>query len=348
MANVAFALCLPLNNGTPLPEAPLASVKNRLLMPSARRPRARFANIRMSSGTDWRPEGLLREAVAVKRVEVDMIEEITIDRPDHPISLRMSFYESRAPQARFTRALRRDDGTLAIIAMLKRFQPRPEGGKPERLVDLNSIGREARILEGAGVDAVMINTDSMRYGCEVAEIPSIAKQLARTTADRGMPIARHDLIIHPLQIAEAAVAGACAVNIVAAAALPELLELLNSATAMGIDAIVECHTELERDLAVECGATLLHLSNRDRTTNKIHPGRAESLRLDIPSWVVTIGGGGIVTARQAWSLMDSGFDAVVLGEVLLKSRRAADYIKEIRSQKRATGNPFEMDFLAKS
>jgi indole-3-glycerol phosphate synthase len=302
----------------------------------------------MSSSTDWRPEGFLREAVEIKRIEVDLIEEITIERPDHPISLRMSFFESRAPDSRFTRSLRRDDGTLGIVAMLKRFQPRPDGGKPDRISDLTGIGREARMLEAAGVDAIMVNTDSMRYGCEVAEIREISKQLARTTADRGIPIARHDLIIHPVQIAEAAVAGACAVNIVAAAALSELLELLNAATAMGVEAVVECHTELERDLAIECGATLLHLSNRDRSTNRIHPGIAEGLRQDVPSWVVTIGGGGIVTAREAWSLMDNGFDAILLGEALLQSPRAADYIKEIRSQKRRSGNPFEIDFTTES
>lgn len=292
----------------------------------------------------WHPEGLLREAVGVKEVEMDLIAGTILERPDHPVQLRMSFYETH-PDNRFTKALKRDDGTLAVVASLKRFQPRYNEPKPELVADMNNIAREARVLELAGVDAAFVNTDTMRYGCELAEITEISKAVAKTNVDLGLPVSRQDLIINPIQIAEAAVAGAAAVTISAAAALPDLLELLNAATAMGVEAIVECHTELERDLAIECGATMMYFTNRDRTTNQIWPGTAERLRVDIPAWILTMGGGGIVTARDAWSLLDAGFDAVVLGETLLKSRRGADLIAEIRSEKRmASMNPFQADF----
>jgi indole-3-glycerol phosphate synthase len=291
----------------------------------------------------WHPEGLLREAVDFKCVEMELMEGTMLERPDHPVQLRMSFYETQ-PTNRFTKALRRGDGTLAVVAALKRFQPRYDQKKPELVAALNDIGREARVLELAGVDAAFVNTDSMRYGCELAELTDISRRVAKTSADLGLPLARQDLIIHPIQIAEAAVAGAAAVTICAAAAMPDLLELLNAATAMGIEAIVECHTELERDLAIECGATLMYFTNRDRSTNQVHPGTAERLRVDIPAWIVTMGGGELVTARDAWSLLDAGFDAVVFGETLLKSRRAADFIAEIRSEKRTTTDPFQADF----
>jgi indole-3-glycerol phosphate synthase len=293
----------------------------------------------------WRPEGLLREAVDIKRVEMELAEGVILERPDHPVQLRLSFYESKST-SRFTRALRRDDGTLAVVAALKRFQPRHDEPAPERIADLNDIGRDARALELAGVDAAFLNTDTMRAGCEIAEVATIARAVAKTNVDRGMPLSRQDLIINPIQIAEAAVAGAAAVTICAGAALLDLLELLNAATAMGVEAIVECHTELERDMAIECGATMMFFNNRDRTTNKVHLGTAERLRVDIPAWILTMGGGGIVTAGDAWSLMDAGFDAVVLGEALLKSRRAAGLIGEIRTQRRPlTANPFAADFV---
>jgi hypothetical protein len=64
--------------------------------------------------------------------------------------------------------------------------------------------------------------------------------------------------------------------------------------------------------------------------------------------MVTIGGSGIFTAREAWSRMDNGFDTIVLGETLLQSRCAARYIKEFRSQKRRSGNPFENVFTTES
>lgn len=275
---------------------------------------------------------------------MELIAGTILERPDHPTQLRMSFYESN-PTLRFSKALRRDDGTLAVVAALKRFQPRYDAPKPELVADLNDIAREGRLLELAGVDAAFVNTDTMRFGCELAEITAISNAVAKTNVERGLPLSRQDLIINPIQIAEAAVAGASAVTICAAAALPDLLELLNAATAMGVEAIVECHTELERDLAIECGATMMYFTNRDRSTNIVYPGTAERLRVDIPAWIVTMGGGELRTARDAWSLLDAGFDAVVLGETLLKSRRAADLIREIRSEKRLSSlaNPFQMD-----
>lgn len=294
----------------------------------------------------WQPEGLLREAVEIKRVEMDLIEETIMDRPDHPVQLRLSFYEM-SQKNRLTRALKRHDGTLAVVAAMKRFQPRPDEPKPELVANLNSIGRDARVLELAGVDAAFLNTDTLRYGCELKEITEISTAVAKTNIELGLPVSRQDLIINPIQIAEAAVAGAAAVTICAGAALPDLLELLNAATAMGVEAVVECHTELERDLAIDCGATLLYFNNRDRSTNKVHMGTAEMLREDIPDWIVTMAGGGIVTAGDCWSLMDAGFDAVVLGETLLQSRRAKSFIEEIRSQKRrAVRTPFDVDFAS--
>jgi indole-3-glycerol phosphate synthase len=289
----------------------------------------------------WRPAGILREAVDIKRIEMKLAEEMLLERPDHPVNMRLSFYEAR-PGSRFTSAIRRSDGTLAVVAALKRFQPRYNEQIPERIADLDNIGREARILELAGVDAAFLNTDAMRYGCEVGEITKIAREVAKTSTDRGLPISRHDLIIHPIQIAEAAVAGAAAVTIVASACLTDLLDLLNAATAMGVEAIVECHSEIECELAIQCGATIMFFSNRDRTTNLIHLGTAERLRRDIPAWILTLGGGGISTAREAWSLLDAGFDAIVLGEALLKSRRGEDLVREIRTQQRPVA-PFGID-----
>jgi indole-3-glycerol phosphate synthase len=110
-----------------------------------------------------------------------------------------------------------------------------------------------------GSSAVEDNVRATESRSKAAAIIEISKQLARTTADRGISIARHDLIIFPLQNAEAAFAGACAINIVAAAALPELLELLNAAAAMGIEGAVDCRTELGSNWAKECGGALLHM-----------------------------------------------------------------------------------------
>ena len=118
------------------------------------------------------------------------------------------------------------------------------------------------------------------------------------------------------------------------------MELINAVTAMGVEAIVECHSSLEVEFAVEMGATVLYLTNRDRAHDRIVPGMAEKLRDGVPNWVLTIGGGGITTASQCWSLLDAGFNAVAIGASLLQTRRKAGFVQEIRSEKSLTMDPF--------
>lgn len=183
----------------------------------------RRAKVTMS----WKPGGLLREAVELKKLEVELMEDTLLNRPDHPINLCRSFY-AQASCHHFSKALRRRDGTLAIVAAMKRFQaPRP-GETAVKIADLEDIGREARALSTSGVDAALVYTDSLRFGVEISELTKIARLQRVSNVDVGMPIARQDLIIDAVQIAEAAVAGATAVNIVAAAALPEIMELMRN------------------------------------------------------------------------------------------------------------------------
>ena len=302
-----------------------------------------IARRRIGPRMDWQPAGLMREIVDLKKYEIDMMEDTLQERPDHPVNLRRSFYASQ-PTHRFSSALRRKDGSLAIVGAIKRFQPPRPGEKSERLRDFNEMVGEVQDLEAAGLDAAMMFTDMLRYGVEVSEIGSVANALKVSNVDLGMPIARQDVIIDPIQIAEAAEAGACAVNIVAAAALPDLMDLLNATTMMGLEAIVECHTELERDFAMECGATMLYLTNWDKTRNLLVPGTAEKLAEDIPPWVLTMVGGGLQSASECWRLLDLGVNAVVLGRSLLQTRRPAGFIKEIKAEKRYTGDIFSGDW----
>ena len=291
----------------------------------------------------WKPQGLLQEAVEIQKLQVELMEETLTERPDHPINTRRAFYAPKTDH-RFSQALRRRDGTLSIVAAVKRMQPMPVGENPETVAELEDLPVDTRALECNGADAALVYTDGMRYGISLAELPGIAKELKGSTTDFGMPIARHDLIIDPVQIAEAGECGACAVTIVAGAVLPDLLELLNAATAMGMETIVECHTELELDLAMECGATIVFLTNFDRARNQLVPGTAEKLVQDVPPWVLKLGGGGIEDARTCWNYLDAGFNGVVLGRCLLKSRRPSGFMSEIRSQKRVTGDIFSGAF----
>lgn len=302
---------------------------------------------------NWNPSGLMRDAVEMKKLEVSLTEQTLKSRPDHPVNLRRSFFAHR-PRHHLSRSLRRRDGTLSIMLAVKRFQAPKPGERAQFVASLEDIPSTLREFYVAGIDSAFFYTDAVRHGVELSELRIAARSLRDPSAtpesielgadtQTKPPLIRHDIIIDPVQIAEAAEAGACAVNIIAAAALPDLLDLLNAATAMGLEAIVECHTPLEVDFAMECGATILFLNNWDRTQHRLVPGTAEKLIEKIPSFVLTIAGGGLVTAGDCWNLLDAGFNGVVLGQTLLQTRRPESFIKEIRSQKRFTGDAFSGD-----
>lgn len=287
---------------------------------------------------EWRPSGLLRDAVLEKESHLEKLLEVVSDRPDHPLNLRLAFF-SQTPSFRFSNSLRRSDGSLAIIPVLKRIE-RAADDTLSAVAPLENIGEDARYLACAGVDAFFLATDAPRTALDVHDLVRATRGVRVSNVDPGVPTARQDLIVHPIQIAEAAEAGASAVVIVAGAALGDLMELMNCGTGMGLEVIVECHTELERDYAMECGATILYLTNRDRSTGKMVPGTAEKLAEGVPHYVLTIGGGGIVTATDCWRLLDAGFNGVALGRTLLQSPRRAIFMQEIRSQKTMAVNPF--------
>lgn len=278
---------------------------------------------------DWKPPGLLRDYVQNKEEEVDSLLEILDNRPDHPVNLRLGFFSS-TPTHELTKAIRRPDGTLAILPMIKRVEL-GQNMELRAIAPLEDIRGATKLLSKAGADGFIVQTDERSSMVSVSDLTQISENHL---------CVRHDFIIHPIQIAEAAEAGASGVVIIAAAALNDLMELLNSATAMGIEAIVECHTKIEVEFAVEFGATILLLSNRNRAEDRIVPGRALELRKIVPDWLLTIAGGDIVSARDCWEYLDAGFNAVTLGKSLLRTPRQKGFMDEIRSQKCITMDPF--------
>lgn len=296
---------------------------------------------------------MLRDAVEIKRAEIEVLEKLLMDRPDHPVNLRRSFYAAE-PSHVLTKSLRRRDGTLAVFAAVKRFlapskahrldDPTDVDGdsRAELVCALENITEDVRSLWACGADAALFYTDAVRHGVDLPEFRKTARTL-QAVQHNPLPLIRHDLIIDPVQIAEAVEAGASAVNIVAAASLPNVPDLLDAATMMGIEAIVECHTQLEVDFAMESGATVIFINNWDRTRNVLVPGTVDKLISNIPTFVLTLAGGGISSASRCWELLDMGYNGVVLGTALLQSNRPKAFIEEIRAFKRFTGDVFAGD-----
>ncbi|CAN0031417.1 unnamed protein product [Discosporangium mesarthrocarpum] len=131
-----------------------------------------------------------------------------------------------------------------------------------------------------------------------------------------------DIIVHPIQMALAAEAGASATVLMACVLGPALKDMMDMATTMGTETIVEVHTPAECQKALEYGATVIMMNNWDRITGKLYPKQTMGLRYMVPDEILTIAAGGIDSAGKAAMVSDEGYDGVVLGRALAAAERA--------------------------
>jgi indole-3-glycerol phosphate synthase len=121
--------------------------------------------------------------------------------------------------------------------------------------------------------------------------------------------------------------------IVAALDRSELSELLHEASELDLDALVEVHDEPELERALDVGATLVGVNQRDLVTFDVDQLRAVRMAPRIPDDVVKVAESGVRGAHDARALHDAGYHAVLVGEGLVT---AADPVTAVRE---LTGGP---------
>jgi indole-3-glycerol phosphate synthase len=142
--------------------------------------------------------------------------------------------------------------------------------------------------------------------------------LEQVASNCPIPILCKDFLIHPEQIAKAAGAGADAVLLIVAALKEETAKFVQIAHLFGLEALVEVHHEKELKTALDSGADIIGVNQRDLTDFTMHPKLFEKLVDKIPMGQVKIAESGIGTITQAYELFAMGYDAVLVGEALSK------------------------------
>jgi indole-3-glycerol phosphate synthase len=218
----------------------------------------------------------------------------------------------------FVGALRRPG--LAIIAEMKQRTPRmgvlAQSYVPAQL---------ARAYTQGGAAAISILTHMASFGGRPEHIGA-----ARLATE--LPILRKDFVTDPYEIGEARAAGADAVLLIVAALEKErLAELLRVTRSRGIAALVEVHDEREVGVAVEAGAQVIGVNNRDLRTFNVDLGLTERLRSAVPRELVLVSESGIRTADDARRMREAGADAVLVGESLMRADDPAARIREFAS-----------------
>jgi indole-3-glycerol phosphate synthase len=233
-----------------------------------------------------------------------------------PIAWLEATAAGRPPARSLAHALRQS-GRITCIAEFKRRSPSAgwiaEGADP---------ARAARAYAAGGAQALSILTDGPFFG---GSLPDLG--LARAACE--LPLLRKDFIVDRYQIVEARAAGADAILlIVAALADAELGALLAGAGDLGLEALVEAHDADEVRRAVDAGATIVGINNRDLRTFTVDRDLACRLRSQVPANRIVVAESGIRDAADVARLRAAGIDAMLVGETLM---RAPDPAATLRS-----------------
>ena len=226
-----------------------------------------------------------------------------------------------APAPRgFASRLRQDStNNLAVIAEIKRRSP--SRGSLNSELDPTLI---AQSYEEGGASCLSVLTDADFFGGSVSDL-----QQARLSVN--LPVLRKDFTVSRHDICDARIMGAdCVLLIAAALSKSELTEFFNFSIELGLDALVEVHDETELTLAIDSGATLIGVNQRDLHTFQVDHQRAVRMAAMIPTNVVRVAESGVKNRDDALSLRDAGYDAVLVGESLVTSNNISNSVRELR------------------
>lgn len=251
----------------------------------------------------------LAEIIATKRLEVEAL----MPRAAH---LRAAALQ-RNDFGGFRAALDRGPGRLGVIAEVKKASPSVGLIDP----DFDPVRQAKRYLDG-GASCLSILTDEKYFQGSLGYL----KEISRFS---GAPLLRKDFTIHEVQIHEASVAGADAILLIVAALDDDTLRrLYDEAKAFMLDVLVEVHDLREMERALDLGADLIGVNNRNLKTFEVDLAATETLAEEVPDDVLLVSESGIKTPEDAMRVLEAGANAVLIGESLM---RADDPSREIEA-----------------
>ncbi len=234
-------------------------------------------------------------------------------------SIDRSPIDRSAPrERRFHAALSAD--RIGVIAEFKRRSP-SAGALHER----PELAEILAAYQRGGAVAASILTEGPNFAGSLEDL-----RVARGACE--LPLLRKDFIVDSYQLYESRAAGADAVLlIVAALEAGELAALHALALDLGLDVLVEVHDRGELQIALELGAEIVGINNRDLRDFSVDVERTELLMDEIPSATVVVSESGIATPEQLARLQAGGVQAVLVGETLMRADDPAAALGKLTS-----------------
>jgi len=304
-------------------------------------------------------------AVHRKEYEMKQVKQQHTSTTD-PVRMAMGYAQETVPEMRLAKALRRVYDDPHNPANPKALDKKPEQTKRDEqlesigmrdlgmrrgsfVVDIkrkslshqqandicqfDDAGQVAEAMVRLGADAVLINTDYHAYGGDMSELKS-AVRLVRACSDTAAVVMK-DIVVDEIQLGLAKEAGADGIVLSVAVLGPALESFLDLATAIGLETIVECHTKVEVERALEILAPNILVHNYDRVQQQLYPQQAIQLAGLFPGSggpIICLACGGIETVDQMKRHLAVGYDGVVVGKAVMGSPKAPEFIRAVRDR----------------
>ena len=188
--------------------------------------------------------------------------------------------------------------------------------------DLNPTDIAMQYRNG-GASCLSVLTDEEFFGGSVSDL-----QHARAAVD--LPVLRKDFTVSMKDICDARIMGAdCVLLIAAALSRNELQEFFEFASDLEIDSLIEVHDEIELTTALEIGAKIIGVNQRDLKTFEVDHQRAVRMAAMMPDGIVKVAESGVKTRTDAQALRNAGYSAVLVGESLVTSGDIITSVKDL-------------------
>ncbi len=231
-----------------------------------------------------------------------------------PLADLRAFASVTAPPLDFFAALKKSG--VSLIAECKKASP----SKGLMVPNYDPVAL-AKTYAQSGARAISVLTDGRHFQGSLEHLRDVKEAVK-------VPVLRTDFIFDPYQVYEARVAGADAVLLITAVLSDtDLRELLQLTHKLGMNALVEVHTQAELERILPLQPRIIGVNNRNLQTFEVDFANTARLRALIPEDVAVVGESGLKTVYDVRQMLDIGVDAILVGETLVKSKKAAQTVR---------------------
>ncbi len=249
----------------------------------------------------------LKEIIEQKHKEVAILKKEGIPVPDLDVP----------PLRDFKTAISKP-GRINLISEIKFASP--SAGIIREECDPAEIGVT---YEKAGASAISFLTDKMFFQGETKNLPVVKKAVS-------LPILRKDFIVDELQVREAVIYGADAVLlIVRILTSQQLKDLIALCKELRLAALTEVHDNKDLDIAIECGADIIGINNRDLDTFHVDINTTGRLAGLVPDSCVLVSESGISSGDDIKNLKGKGINTVLVGSALMATGNPEMKVREL-------------------